>query len=172
MENNTSSTATATIPAISAAQLLQTWQGHRALSRRTIVEFPAEHFNTFSIGGMRTYAQLASEMITMATGTINGVATRTWKVLDSWKALESKKEQLTKEEILTIWDEVTAEIEALWPEITAARFQETDSAFGMYEGTVYSLLLYTIDNEIHHRGQGYVYFRALGIAPPPFWERQ
>jgi uncharacterized damage-inducible protein DinB len=28
-----------------------------------------------------------------------------------------------------------------------------------------------IDNEIHHRGQGYVYLRALGIEPPPFCER-
>jgi uncharacterized damage-inducible protein DinB len=28
-----------------------------------------------------------------------------------------------------------------------------------------------IDNEIHHRGQGYVYLRALGIEPPPFYER-
>ena len=24
---------------------------------------------------------------------------------------------------------------------------------------------------VHHRGQGYVYLRALGIEPPPFWER-
>ena len=28
-----------------------------------------------------------------------------------------------------------------------------------------------IDNEIHHRGQAYVYLRALGIEPPHFWER-
>jgi hypothetical protein len=30
---------------------------------------------------------------------------------------------------------------------------------------------YWIDNEIHHRGQGYVYLRALGVEPPPFYER-
>ena len=28
---------------------------------------------------------------------------------------------------------------------------------------IYGLLLYWIDNEIHHRGQAYVYLRALGI---------
>ncbi len=39
------------------------------------------------------------------------------------------------------------------------------------EGVIYGLLLYWIDNEIHHRGQGYVYLRALGIEPPPFWDR-
>jgi uncharacterized damage-inducible protein DinB len=30
---------------------------------------------------------------------------------------------------------------------------------------------YAVDNEIHHRGQAYVYLRALGIEPPHFWER-
>jgi uncharacterized damage-inducible protein DinB len=29
-----------------------------------------------------------------------------------------------------------------------------------------------IDNEIHHRGQGYVYLRALGIEPPGFYDRE
>nr|WP_244977060.1 DinB family protein [Deinococcus humi] len=28
-----------------------------------------------------------------------------------------------------------------------------------------------MENEIHHRGQGYVYFRALGIMPPDFRAR-
>jgi uncharacterized damage-inducible protein DinB len=28
-----------------------------------------------------------------------------------------------------------------------------------------------IDNEVHHRAQGYVYLRALGLEPPHFWER-
>jgi uncharacterized damage-inducible protein DinB len=32
-------------------------------------------------------------------------------------------------------------------------------------------LLYVVDNEIHHRAQGYVYLRALGIEPPLFHVR-
>jgi uncharacterized damage-inducible protein DinB len=28
------------------------------------------------------------------------------------------------------------------------------TAFGQYPGKVYDLVLYAIDNEIHHRGQG------------------
>ena len=32
-------------------------------------------------------------------------------------------------------------------------------------------ILYIIENETHHRGQGYVYLRALGIQPPFFWKR-
>ena len=43
--------------------------------------------------------------------------------------------------------------------------------FGQYPGVLHDLILYVIDNEIHHRGQGYVYLRALGIEPPPFYDR-
>jgi uncharacterized damage-inducible protein DinB len=46
-----------------------------------------------------------------------------------------------------------------------------DKAFGQWESTGIGTILYAIDNEIHHRGQGYVYLRSLGIEPPPFWER-
>ena len=46
------------------------------------------------------------------------------------------------------------------------------TAFGQYPGRVYDLLLYAIDNEIHHRGEGYVYLRALRIEPPAFYSRE
>jgi len=59
----------------------------------------------------------------------------------------------------------------LWPKIPAAHFADTVTAFGSYTGKLHDLFLYVIDNEIHHRGQGYVYLRALGIEPPPFYER-
>jgi uncharacterized damage-inducible protein DinB len=34
-----------------------------------------------------------------------------------------------------------------------------------------AMILYAIDNEIHHRGQAYVYLRVLGIEPPAFFDR-
>jgi uncharacterized damage-inducible protein DinB len=46
-----------------------------------------------------------------------------------------------------------------------------EKAFGEWEMPGIVTIQYAIDNEIHHRGQGYVYLRALGIEPPPFWER-
>jgi uncharacterized damage-inducible protein DinB len=72
---------------------------------------------------------------------------------------------------LRLWDESTEQLDALWPQIPPQRFQETLTAFGQYPGVLHDLILYVIDNAIHHRGQGYVYLRALGIAPPPFYER-
>jgi uncharacterized damage-inducible protein DinB len=70
-----------------------------------------------------------------------------------------------------LWDDTTRRIDAVWPQIPPARFEEVDTAFGMYEGVIHGLLFYWIDNEIHHRGQGYVYLRALGIEPPAFYDR-
>jgi uncharacterized damage-inducible protein DinB len=77
----------------------------------------------------------------------------------------------TREALLREWDETTDLINTLWPRIPPERFREVDTAFGMYEGVIYGLLLYWIDNEIHHRGQGYVYLRALGVEPPAFYDR-
>jgi uncharacterized damage-inducible protein DinB len=36
---------------------------------------------------------------------------------------------------------------------------------------VFTAVIGAVDNEIHHRGQGTVYLRLLGIMPPEFWER-
>jgi uncharacterized damage-inducible protein DinB len=149
---------------ITPEALLEHWQGHRALTRRVIDAFPDDKLFTFSIGGMRTFGQLASEMLNMAVPMVRGVATGKWDAF-------STTEITSKADILRHWDESTEQLNTLWKQIPAERFQEHMTAFGQYPGKVYYLLLYVIDNETHHRGQGYVYLRALGITPPPFYER-
>lgn len=144
--------------------LLEHWQGHRRLTRRVIEAFPEDQLFTFSVGSMRPFGALAIEMINMAAPFIRGVATGEWESSNS-------REARPREEVLRLWDEGTAQIDELWRQIPAERFQETMMAFGQWEGQVYDLLFYVIDNEVHHRGQGYVYLRALGIEPPPFYER-
>jgi len=149
---------------ITPQQFLAHWQGHRRVTRRVIEAFPADQLFTHSIGGMRSFGALANEIHGMATPTIAGVIT------DDWGKYEASAAS-TKEEVLAQWDKVTAEIDARFPEIPPERFQETKTAFGQWTMPVVDLLLYVVDNEIHHRGQGYVYLRSLGIEPPPFWER-
>jgi uncharacterized damage-inducible protein DinB len=157
------STSTAA-PIMSSQQFLEHWQGHRVLTRRVIDAFPEDKLFTYSVGGMRPFSTLAMEFIGMAVPTLNGVITGKWEQFADAKAT-------TKAELLRMWDDATAQINTLWPQIPAARFQETDTAFGQWKMAIYDLLLYIRDNEIHHRGQGYVYLRSLGIEPPPFWER-
>lgn len=167
----TNTTISAPAQVISPEELLQHWQGHRQLTRRVIVAFPEDKLFSYSIGGMRPFAGLAEELTGLASGGIKGVATGKWPRINELEHHSDKPLPATKEEILKQWDEVTGEIEALWPQISPERFHEVEKAFGMYEGPIYANFLYLVDNEIHHRGQGYVYLRSLGIEPPPFWDR-
>lgn len=172
METNSSekTLVTPTTNVISADTLLAHWQGHRRLSRKVIEAFPEDQFYTFSIGGMRTYAQLTMEMIGLAAPGIRGIAFGDWTFSDP--ALDySTPAPATKAEVLNLWDLVTDYINTLWQQIPPQRFSEREAAFGMYEDTIYGTILYLIDNEIHHRGQGFVYLRALGVEPPAFWDR-
>ena len=154
--------ATATF--ITPAELLAHWQGHRMLTRRMIEKFPEDKLFTFSIGGMRTFGDLTKEMLAMAEPTARGVLTNQWSAFELGAAGN-------RAELLRLWDETTKQLESIWPKIPIERFHETLTAFEQYTMPGYALILYVVDNEIHHRGQGYVYLRALGIEPPPFWER-
>ena len=154
---------------ISAEQLLEHWQGHRNLTRKMIEVFPDDKLFSYSVGGMRPFAELAMEMIDMV-GSITGVVTRKWGKLEELSHASGEIPK-TKSELLSLWDKATDALNENWAKIPKGRFQEMDVAFGLYEGPIYSIVFYWIDNEIHHRGQGYVYLRSLGIAPPPFWER-
>ena len=155
---------TPSTPFISTDALLEHWQGHRRLTRRVIEKFPDDQLFTFSIGGMRTFGDLANELLGMAGPMAHGLATLEWGGYAPPKAS-------SKAEILRLWDEGTTKITEFWARIPGERFQETLTSFGQYTGPGYWQVLYIVDNEIHHRGQGYVYLRALGVEPPPFWER-
>jgi hypothetical protein len=159
-------TATAEVNVLGAGELLKHWQGHRALTRRVIEAFPEDKLFEFSIGGMRPFAEMAWEFIRMAVPIADGVATAKWAEFNAAGAKPA-----TKSELLKLWDAQTVELNEKFALIPPHRFSEVDKAFGQWEGSGIHVIQYAIDNEIHHRGQGYVYLRALGIEPPPFWER-
>lgn len=149
---------------ISPDALLVHWQGHRRLTRRTIEAFPEDKLFTFSIGGMRPFGVLARELLAMAVPMMQGAVTDKWDTSFS-------REAMPKAEVLKQWDEATEELNRLWAQVPPERFAETMTAFGQYKDVLHNLILYVIDNEIHHRGQGTVYLRALGIEPPAFYDR-
>lgn len=154
---------TATI--INKEQLLTTWQGHRALTRKIIEQFPEKELFEFSIGGMRPFSEMVKEMISIAVPGLDAM-------------VNNKKDPFnhdlpydTKAALLQAWDEATPEIDRLYNMIPEERFQEVFNLFGLFNFPIYNSILYFIDNEVHHRGQGYVYLRALNIEPAPFWDR-
>lgn len=161
--------ATATV--ITPQDLLIHWQGHRNLTRKVIEAFPETDLFNFSVGGMRPFSLLALEMIDLSLYGMKGVTTGKWIGVNEMQHSSGNNPLSTKAELLELWDTVTENINATWHLIRPEQFQETMLSFNAYEGTVIDIILYWIDNEIHHRGQGYVYLRALGIEPPFFWDR-
>lgn len=156
--------STAPAPVITSAGLLRHWQAHRRLTRRVIEAYPADQLNSFSLGAMRPFGALVLELLAMPVPTMVGITTGKWEI-----AFDSGSYE--KAALLARWDAQTKEIDALWPHVRPEAWQETMDAFGYFQGPAVEVLLYVIDNEVHHRGQGYVYLRALGVEPPPFHVR-
>ncbi|SCY58545.1 DinB family protein [Flavobacterium caeni] len=156
---------TTTAQIITTQDLLKHWQGHRALTRRVIEAFPEKELFEFSIGGMRSFAQLSHELISIGAPAIKAIVNRDASTYAEPEGLD------TKAKILAQWDQDTQTINTFFPQLKDEEFGETFNLFGQYEFPIVQNILYFIDNEIHHRGQGYVYLRALGITPPFFWER-
>jgi len=146
-------------------ELLTHWQGHRLLTRTMIEAFPDDKLFTYSLGGMRTFGELGNEFLGMALQTVRGMTT------DKWEQFEFAK-PTNKQDLLAEWDAQTAKLNEEVPLIPAGRFSATMKAFGQWDMKGYQLLLYVIENEVHHRGQGYVYLRSLGIEPPAFYNRE
>jgi len=158
---------TETAQVISKDDLLKHWQGHRNLTRHVIEAFPEKDFFEFSIGGMRPFSKLVTELLSIGAPALKGIVNR-----DAQPYAENLGELKTKIEFLQKWDEATAEINNYWSQISIQDFREDFNLFGQYEFPIIQNVLYFIDNEVHHRGQGYVYLRALGIEPPFFWARE
>ncbi|MEF2280049.1 DinB family protein [Deinococcus sp. YIM 134068] len=163
----TQATATAQPAALLTPEhLLTHWQGHRRLTRRMIEAFPEDQLFTFTAAPpMRSFGALAWELYNVSAYMLDGLVSDEWPNPDS-----SAPEPQDRAALLAAWDELTAKIDEGLPTIPPARYGEEKTLFW---GVMLALdaALYAIDNEIHHRGQGYVYLRALGIEPPPFWER-
>lgn len=151
---------------ITPEDLLKHWQGHRALTRRVIEAFPEKDFFEFSIGGMRPFSKMVDELLAIAAPALKGIVNR-----DSQPYTEGTEKLIFKAQYLEKWDEATSEINKYWEQLSIEDFNETFNLFGQYEYPIIHNILYFIDNELHHRGQGYVYLRALEIEPPFFWER-
>ena len=157
---------------ITPNDLIEHWQAHRRLTRKTIKAFPDDKLFSYSVGGMRPFGELALEMLDMAAPGLEGLVTGKWHNPEDMLHISKTASPATKEELLKQWDETTNRMYELWEKMPASRFQEKTVAFNQWPGTVQSILFYFIDNEIHHRGQGYVYLRALGIEPPAFYDRE
>ncbi|MFB9994785.1 DinB family protein [Deinococcus oregonensis] len=152
-------------PLLSLADFVAHWQGHRALTRRVIEAFPEDPLLTFTAAPpMRPFVLLANEIHLVSEMTLEGLSGGGWTEPDWTAGFRSKAE------LLKAWDALSGRIAAEAPMADPAFFARTH-LLPWGEMTGWVAAIYTIDNEIHHRAQGYVYLRALGIQPPAFYER-
>lgn len=155
---------------ITPEALLEHWEGHQRLTRRVIEAFPDDRLFAFQPAPpMRSFGVLALEVIHMVAPTLEGLISGSWREPD-WDAVK-KEQQPTKADLLALWDETAGVLHRRWPELPETTFHETHTAFGQWTMPGSDLVLYLIDNEVHHRAQGYVYLRLLEIEPPAFYER-
>ncbi len=150
---------------LSKEELLSHWLGHRNLTRRVIDAFPEKELFDFSVGGMRPFADMVKELLSIAVPGLRGI------VANSTSGYDHNLPLHTKAELLAQWDQDTPVLIELYNQIPEEKFHEEFNLFGEYKFPIIQNIQYFIDNEIHHRGQGFVYLRALGIEPPYFWER-
>jgi len=76
-----------------------------------------------------------------------------------------------KADLLAALDASSEALCSGWRDVSVEKLTKIDSDPFMSNRPNLQVVLYAVDNEIHHRAQGYVYLRMLGIEPPPFYER-
>ncbi|ADY25357.1 DinB family protein [Deinococcus proteolyticus MRP] len=148
------------------ATLLTHWQGHRDLTRRTIEAFPEEGFGQHAAPGMRPFQMMALEILGMMDYQLEWL--RSGK--PHWEDPDPEQKLPSRAEILQRWDKQTAELAETFPKVGAETWlTPVDTPFGRM--SPFKSAEYLIENEIHHRAQGFVYLRELGVTPPGFYER-
>jgi uncharacterized damage-inducible protein DinB len=145
-------------------QFYNHWQGHRRLTIRTIEAFPEDKLFSYKVEPMRTFGEIANEIIRVETYTLDGIVSENW-------AWEQGETMTSKDALLASFAQRENSAKELWSELTLERVNAVEKDAMELTWSNRDRLLYMLDNEIHHRAQGYVYLRSLGIEPPAFYER-
>ena len=141
------------------------WEGNRRLTLAVARAFPGESLWARQVPAMRPFGELLEEVLSVERFFTRGLGENVWT-----------------------YEPVRLERALPWPTAAAVR-GETDAVFhGIAEASLAEVtpdptgwglppqshmdrLQYLLENEIHHRGQGYVYLRLLGVEPPLFYRR-
>ena len=144
---------------------LENWQANRRLTRKVIEAFPEKELFEFSIGGMRPFSKMVDELLHIGVLSLKQISENKVIPFENHDGYAGK----TKAEILENWDKLTEQINSFFTDTSLERFREEFNLFGMFNYQIIHNLDYLLQNEIHHRGQGYVYLRMLNIEPPAFY---
>lgn len=144
--------------------LLTNLKDVRALTRNVIEAFPEKELFEFSVANLRPFSQMVEEFLMIT----NYIFTETLHEKHTPFYTEGQF-PTTKAEVLALWDRATEIIDREWTKV--GDYTQSLTIYRMTFSFA-QWILYAIENESHHRGQGYTYLRALGIEPPFFWARE
>ena len=144
--------------------LLTNLKDVRALTRNVIEAFLEKELFEFSVANLRPFSQMVEEFLMIT----NYIFTETLHEKHTTFYTEGQF-PTTKAEVLALWDRATEILDREWKEV--GNYTQSLTIYQMTFSFA-QWILYAIENESHHRGQGYTYLRALNIEPPFFWARE
>ena len=139
---------------------LRYWHNIRQLTIRLLDEFPPDSFDFRPAREIMTVSQQFKHILLVETFVREGFITHKWKQPDELVSNMFEKEMLKDK--LKIENQKTIH---LLSEVPDGKFIKTlHTPYGNISGEI--LFQVAVDEEIHHRGNLYIYLRCLGKTPP------
>ena len=150
----------------------QNWEENRRLTLKVAHSFSDEQLlKAKPVPQMRPFARMLLEIAGLEHFFIRGLAEDIWE----WVPDETTRPQIADaQEVFTILDEIKGYTSHAWPNISEKKLltvHPSPPSFAGPDAPPLDWLQYALENEIHHRAQGYTYLRCLGVEPPMFWDR-
>ncbi|WP_188455362.1 DinB family protein [Virgibacillus oceani] len=150
----------------------KTWEDNRQLTIKVAHRFSDEQLiKATPVPSMRPFARMLLEIAGLEHFFIRGLREDIWE----WVPDEATHPEISDaKELFTILDDTRNYTARVWPAISEEQlrtFHTAPPAFAGPDAPPIDWLQYALENEIHHRAQGYTYLRCLGIEPPMFWDR-
>ena len=149
---------------------MNVWEENRRLTDKVANAFvDARALDETPVPGMRSFRKLLLEIWGMERVYARGLATEEWE----FQLLPESYNTCAVEELMAFGRGVRQETRRLWPSVTEESLsKQRQTPFeGHPKGRAIEWLTYALENEVHHRAQGYVYLRLLGLEPPAFYIR-
>ncbi len=149
---------------------MKVWEENRWLTDKITKSFvDAGALDKTPVPGMRSFRQLLLEIWGIEQVYAKGLATEEWNFAFAPVSYQT----CDVDELLAFGQRVREQTRSLWSAVTQdALTKPRPTPFpGHPEGNAIAWLTYALENEIHHRAQGYVYLRLLGVEPPAFYVR-
>jgi len=140
-------------------QIIRYWRNVRGLTIKLCELFPENQFDFRPIAAVRSVAEQFNHIVGVERYTLNGLTLGDWEFKGE-QGLSNEKSAII--ELLKTENQKTAQLLSQLNESEFNKIHHTK--FGDMSGEVVAYV--AIDEEIHHRGNLYVYARMLNIEPP------